>query len=414
MSCVEKDKGGYMSEPVCNLAGPGSKTERGHMWAWRNGLASLAPFAGYSGLSLIYDALPPVLVEIARHFGGGATGQSVAQLASSVPFFGVMVGGLIAGSIILRYGVKLPLLAALTIFGVSGSAGYFIDQAWLLICSRALLGFAVGVMMTCGSSDVALRYDDVGKARFSGWLLAWGCFTGIFFVLIAGYVATAFSWRAPFILHLVVALAFLLPTLAMGKASVCKKPQPLLADLERLKPAWPVYVTAVTLFSIQTMFFFQSSFLLTEAGFGSPALIGWIFAMTGVSATIAAFAFGQFSAKISPVRSVKFGLAMFGCGIALTACSHSLPAFVVSLCVYSGGSALTQASLFARIMQVCPANLAPRALGFVTTSLYFGGSIGPVIVAPLLWYLDLRVLFLLLASIVALWLSGAAIRSRMA
>jgi hypothetical protein len=65
-------------------------------------------------------------------------------------------------------------------------------------------------------------------------------------------------------------------------------------------------------------------------------------------------------------------------------------------------------------MQVCPANLAPRALGFVTTSLYFGGSIGPVILAPLLWYLDLRVLFLLLASIVALWLSGAAIRSRMA
>ena len=74
---------------------------------------------------------------------------------------------------------------------------------------------------------------------------------------------------------------------------------------------------------------------------------------------------------------------------------------------------MTQAALFTRVMLVSSATLAPRALGLVTTSLYFGGTIGPVILAPLLWYIDLRNIFLLLASAIAVWLIGAAGRRRL-
>mgnify|MGYP002141680121 CR=1 FL=1 len=69
------------------------------------------------------------------------------------------------------------------------------------------------------------------------------------------------------------------------------------------------------------------------------------------------------------------------------------------------------ASLFARTMLVGPSNLAPRALGFVTKALYFGGAIGPIILAPMLWYLNLRTMFLLMVATIAMLLCGAAIRS---
>lgn len=382
---------------------------------WRAAIATAVPFAGYSGLAMIYDALPPILVDLARHFGGGTAGQSVAQFAGTLPFFGVMVGGLASASLINRWGLRSPLLAALAAFGIMGSTGYVIDVAWQLLLTRFLLGLATGVMLTCCATYVAIRYDHVTRTRFNGWLMAWGCFTGIVFVLISGYVASAMSWRAPFLLHLVVALAFLAPALCMENLIAEREggTRSLRDDLRELEPATPAYLTAFGLFTVQTFFFFQLTFLLSSSGFGDPTLIGRIFAITGVASTASAFAYSIWGPRFDPRHVAAVGLGMVGTGVALAALSNSLPGYALAVCVYGAGGAVTQAALFTRVMLVSSATLAPRALGLVTTSLYFGGTIGPVILAPLLWYIDLRNIFLLLASAIAVWLIGAAGRRRL-
>lgn len=381
----------------------------------RSTIAAAVPFAGYSGLALIYDALPPILVDVARHFGGGTAGQSVAQFAGALPFFGVMIGGLISAPIVNRRGLRVPLLVALAIFGLTGSAGYLIDQAWLLLATRLLLGVATGVMLTCCATYVAVRYDNDMRARFNGWLMAWGCFTGIIFVLISGEVATAMSWRAPFLLHLAVALLFVGPALCMEQLRIDRtgNPRKLRDDLPALKPALPAYFTAFGLFTMQTFFFFQLTFLLSSSGFGDPIVVGRIFALTGVAATASAFTYSFWGRKFDPRHAIALGLAMVGVGIGLAAVATSLAGFAVAVCIYGAGGSMTQAALFTRVMQVSSVDVSPRALGFVTTSLYFGGTVGPIILAPLLWYLDLRTIFLMLAVAIMLWVLLAATRRRL-
>lgn len=45
----------------------------------------VAIFTGNGACALIYDALPPILPALSRHFGGGEHGDFIAQLASTCP-----------------------------------------------------------------------------------------------------------------------------------------------------------------------------------------------------------------------------------------------------------------------------------------------------------------------------------------
>ncbi|MEC9017453.1 MAG: hypothetical protein VYC29_06010, partial [Pseudomonadota bacterium] len=62
--------------------------------AARRILLIAAILSGNAAAALLYDALPPILADLARLLGGGTRGQFLAQLASTLPMLGVMLSGL--------------------------------------------------------------------------------------------------------------------------------------------------------------------------------------------------------------------------------------------------------------------------------------------------------------------------------
>jgi MFS family permease len=373
---------------------------QGSLLTWRERAAVIAVFSGHAGLSLIYDALPPVLVPLAKHYGGGAHGQVIANFASSLPFFGVMLAGLLVGFPVRRWGTRNVLLVALLAFGFLGSVGAVIDQAWLLLLTRFLLGMASGMIVSCCLGHVAVSFDVVLRARMAGWLIAFGSTCGVVFIVIAGYVASAFSWRTPFLLHAVVSAIFLVPVLCMkGQKGAATRAVP--PSLRGLRPTLPVFALAATLQGIAVIYQIQLAFLIGEMPFGTPSAIGLIFALIGCAAAAATFAYGRWFVHISPSICVVWGFALAAIGIACSAGAWSFETFVVAIIFFGAGAPVAQAALFTWAMRTSPPDLATKAMGLMYTCLYFGAAAGPAVTAPLPIMLGIRPLFVIIAGGIA-------------
>jgi MFS family permease len=378
---------------------------------WRFILFTIAIFSGNASVALIWDALPPILVSIANHYGGGAYGQGVAQLASTLPFFGVMTAGLVAGMLMERFGIRTLLLTMLITFGVSGTAGMFIDTAWVFLVSRFIVGFAIGVMMTCCTALVALTFGEVTRARMNAWLLTVGCFCGIGLILVVGFAASHFSWRAPFALHAIMAGIFLIPVLAVPKIPLRPVEHGFFKNLARLKPVLPVFVAAFLMHAVTMQLLLKLPFVFTNHGLGDPQTISLAFAFHGTAAMIGAFSYGRWAAHLSLSRVIPSGIVVLTLGFVVAGFAASLPVFLFAVVLIGGGIAFPQAALFTWAMRDAPLDLTPRALGFVNTSLYLGDAMSPIVFAPLFLFTNPQTHLLALAAFNALALGAVYVWS---
>jgi MFS family permease len=367
-------------------------------WQFRLGISAL--FCGHAGLALVYDALPPILVPLAKHYGGGERGLVIAQLASSLPYFGIMVAGLLTFYPVRRWGFRNVLLFSLLLFGLSGSAGAVVDSAALLLATRFALGLATGTMITCSVSYIAVNFDEVFRARMTGWLLACGSICAFAFILVAGYVASIFNWRTPFLLHAVISIVFLIPVLCMSKTAMGAMQNGSWADLPRLKRAVPAFAAAVGLQVVVGTFVVQLAFLVGSMPFGTPSAIANVFALLACASTASSLAFGKWFATAPPTKVLRFALVPLAGGMILAAYASSPSLFAIAAVIFASGSAACQLSILTWAMQTTPPDLAARSMGLVYTCIYFGTAAGPALAAPLLILVSIPVLCLGLAALV--------------
>jgi MFS family permease len=368
---------------------------------WRRPFLIGAIFSGFVACSLLYDALPPILAPLARHFGGGQRGELIAQLASTVPLFGVMVSGLVAGLLIERQGLRGALFAALVVFALTGSAGLVIDDPWLLLGTRWVMGFANGVMQACCTSLIALYYTGVARARMNGLLITVGSASGFIFVLIAGQMAAHFSWRGPFALHGLVAAVFAFPILLMGPARrVTATGHGAWANLKRLRPVLPAYVLCVAIYILLVMFNVQLAFVLAASGFSAPVVVANVFALVAGSIMVVSFFYDKIAARFAMGPTLTLVFLGAAATLVLTGSASALPMFVCAVLMNGLTMGVGLPALWTYAMRLSPPDLVPRALGLVATSYYLGGTLSPMVTAPLRAAAGLRGQFFVVAGVV--------------
>jgi MFS family permease len=339
---------------------------------------------GNAGPALIYDALAPVLPNIAAHFGGGIQGESVAQAAVSLAVIGMGLAGLFTAPVIARRGFRAVLNAGWLVFGLAGSAGLLLDSAPALLATRLLLGLMGGMLMASAGLGIAARYEPAQRPRMMGWNLAVGAFTAIAFLFLAA-TAARLSWRAPFALHGVLATIGLL-LVAGARLPVTARPEAAPAAGDRLRalgPALPAYGLLLVMVVTGNLFNVQIVFLLAARGFGDPGTLATICAIMPFALGFTNIAFGAIEARLGVVRTIGASMLLFVVGTVLCAMVPSL--VVTGAGMIAGGIALglcTPAAMTLIMRGVEPARM-PTALSLATTLLYVGGGVAPLIWVPL-------------------------------
>jgi EmrB/QacA subfamily drug resistance transporter len=166
----------------------------------------LALAAVVSAVASLNVAIP----SIARDTAAGQTELSWIVDAYSLVFAALLLP---AGALGDRFGRRRALLGGLTVFGAASvAAACWADPHWL-IAMRALLGVGAALVMPATLSTVTSTFPEGERARAVGTWAGVAGASAILGLLTSGLVLEQWSWRAVFVVNVVLAAAAIVGTL---------------------------------------------------------------------------------------------------------------------------------------------------------------------------------------------------------
>ena len=166
-------------------------------------------------------AIAPALGIIKAHFSDASAMQ--VQFIVSMPALLIIVTNLffLPLSRILR--TRAIATTGLLLYVVAGVGCFFIDDIWLLLLLRAILGISVGLIMPLSTGLLAYYFPPEEQARLMGLSAAMNQMGGVVATLLAGLLATI-EWNYAFLVYLLglIALAMVwlwLPDEQLGSAN---------------------------------------------------------------------------------------------------------------------------------------------------------------------------------------------------
>ncbi|WP_156495535.1 MFS transporter [Croceicoccus estronivorus] len=369
---------------------------------WRGKASRVVLVGGAPLMALMFAALGPVLPSIAEHFGGKADGTFAAQMILTMPAIGVILGGIIGGLSVERWGPRPVMIAALLGYGVLGVGCYFLEELALLLVARFFMGFCVAQIGTAIGVIVGTWFQGVARARLLGYQSAVAGVFAVSGLLLSGVLAEAGSWRTPFLLY---AIAFVVLALAVGALPVGVGRTAHAEKRVSLRPLvglWPVYALAAFLFVGYFMTSIQLSFLLAEDGHGSAVVRSVVLASGVLAGGVFGGCYGRFYARLGEQRVQIFLITMMACGLGLIGFATSLPMLVGGAILAGGGGGMIPPHIGGILLNRVPADIRARAVGLEFTVLYIADFLNPLIMTPLRALIGIHGAFLAMAAALAM------------
>ncbi len=335
--------------------------------------------------------ISPALPGITEAFQTEAHVQWLVRLVLTLPGLFIVIGAPLAGRIIDRFGRRRLLISSLILYGVTSTAGFYLDSLWWLLSSRALLGLAVAGVMITTTTLVADYYQGEARSRLLGLQGVFVGFSSVVFVFLSGVLADL-SWRTPFLIYLLAFLVLPLvvyairePARKMGKpTSTGTLPQALTAFI------YPIAFLIMTVFYVLVV---NLPFYIRDLGSQSSTLAGSALALITLSAALISFLFKwlkqQFSYRI--MFMAIFGIACIGYVILLFA---TMPAWVVAGLIATGlGMGLVMPTLNLLLLSKSAEESRGKAVAGMTTAVFMGQFFSTLLAGPLASWIGIRITF---------------------
>lgn len=339
--------------------------------------------------------IAPSLPAMRDAFAGTPGADMLVRVAVTVTSLAIAVSAPLSGMVADRVGRRPLLVTGLVLYAASGTAGFFVNDLVPLIFTRALLGVAVGSIMTTVSAIITDWYDGQRRASFLGMQQAFASLGGVVFLPLAGVLATV-SWRAPFWLYAAGAVVALLAIFGLdeepgGNAETITGHQPGCQNpgLRAVGICLLAFVTTLVFYMAPT----QLPFLLAALGAG-PALIGAVIAGSTVTSTVGALAFSRLRERLSASAITATSAALIGVGWLLIGTAGSVIEVAAGLLVGGLGVGVVVPNLNLRLSELARPDQRGRILSGLVTGIFLGQFASPLVVAPLIETTDIARAFL--------------------
>ncbi|MFC6018030.1 MFS transporter [Plantactinospora solaniradicis] len=304
----------------------------------------------------------------------------LVRLAMTITSLTVAFSAPLSGLAADRVGRRPLLLSSLVLYAVSGTAGYFLTDLWLLLSSRALLGIAVGGVMTAVNATITDWFDGPERASFLGLQQVFASLSGVLFLPLAGVLATI-GWRVPFWLYSLAALVALVAAFA-----VRDWPPAASAPVNgggRTATASVLGIYALAL--VATMVFYmaptQVPFLLARQGVG-PVLIGVIVASSTLASALGGFVFPALRRRLRSAAITVVCVALLGVGWLLAGGTGTVPGIAAGLLVGGLGVGFAIPNLTLRLAELAPPAWRGRIFSGLVAAIFLGQFLSPLVVQP--------------------------------
>jgi MFS family permease len=332
-------------------------------------------------------ATTPALQSIMDAFP--AVDPSLVMMISSIPPAGMVIFSLVYAQLVKVISKRTILMIAAACFAVGGIAPAFMDNIYLILFMRVLVGVATGFCFPMGM-DLCVDYFE-GKERQTmfGWVSAASGIGGIIYQTLGGYLASL-QWNYCFYAYSPGVVMFIIAWVLLPKQKRYEAENPQAVEQSVPKPEktrLPMATGVICLlFFLWAVFFFvvmtNSSSVIVGEGIGSPAVAGLSISVITVGSTLSALFFGKFQSRMQTfVLPVMFGLTAIG--FLLFFVSYSVPMFMVSAFVIGVGMGLAMPAVVSVLTGYLPESQATRAIAFTMASNGLGSFVQPMIFAAI-------------------------------
>ncbi len=332
------------------------------------------------------------LPDMTKAFEQQPNGTALVKLSLSFPGLFIALSAIIAGIVIDKIGRLKLLGAALIFYAIGGTSGYYLDDIYLILAGRGLLGICVGITMTIVTTLVADYYQGKARQKFAGLQIAVMSIGGIIFITLGGILAD-FGWRVPFLLYLFSLLILPATYLFLKEPAVAVNVHKVSGQNKSPAIIWLVFGNVMLIWIIFFIIPVQIPFHLKSIGVEKNSLIGLAVASATFFSAISSFSFSRIK-DVLGFRQI-FGLGYFLLALAFLsfAFGNSYTMVLLGMLLGGLGMGLMIPNANVWVMQLAPLEIRGREIGRLTTFWFMGQFLSPLVLLPFLDYFTQAQLF---------------------
>jgi MFS family permease len=313
------------------------------------------------------------------------------------------------------------LLGGLFIFTLCGLGAYAIQDPWLLIASRFVLGVATVAMLTPAYALASYYFDGRTRDRLLGYMSGASAVLGIAIAQLAGKMVPAFGWRSVFFLFAVTLPPLLIGWAAItdseGKRTAIKPPPAVAGEKAPLGALFGIYVFGAWVALLSTNATVQIPFLFVERGLTDPYYVSLVIStLSGTMIVVAPF-YDWFAARLSARMMLAFMVLIFAIGHLLVGAIDAVSVTIASAAFFGIGSFLIQPVCASYVLSASPPSTHGRALGALIGVSFLGTFLNPFVMRPVISAVNLAPAFTLVGVfnvVLALAIAAAPLLRRSA
>lgn len=345
--------------------------------------------------------IAPAIPGIRAAFGDVANVDLLARLIITTHALAIVLFAPVAGAIVDRLGRKPALVAGLIAFGVGGSSGAYLPNLTGIFAGRVLLGIGVSLIMTSSVAMIADLYQGAIRQRLMGRQVAATAFGGVVFLLAGGALADL-DWQTVFLVYLlgsvlvIPALVFL-PHNRAEVQPVDEVPHGRGIPMGVVAPLVAMALGQIAFYAVPV----QIPFLVTGQFQSSAFTAGAVIAAMVFTMGMVALRFPTIRKLAKENGLVALSFVAIATGYLVLAIAGNLVVLTAGLLLIAVGLGALMPNLNTWIVAMAPPQLRGRYVGMLTTSMFLGQFVSPIVTQPIVDGMGAQAAFAVIAAVLA-------------